>query len=257
MKKLALLGAVAGLGVGALAMTHTSHAADHLDAPTISMAANRMADLNDVYAWMTSDGMKVNLAMTVSPAEDGTHHFGPSVQYVFHVSSHPGATNMAAFAAPGSETKVICTFASDTSAQCWVAAAATKDYVTGNPSSTAGLTSASGKLKVFAGKRSDPFFFNFVGLKNTIAGVEALGAPTLNAAGCPLGIPATGGTSAATLRAVLSQEQPNAVGPCAANHIDCFDGFNVMAIVVQVDASLLLGTGDHLLSVWGSTHATP
>ena len=70
LKKLALLGAVAGLGVGALVVTHTSHAADHLDAPTISMAANRMADLNDVYAWMTSDDTKVKLAMTVSPAPE-------------------------------------------------------------------------------------------------------------------------------------------------------------------------------------------
>ena len=53
LKKLALLGAGVGLAVGALLVSHTSHAADHLDSPGVM--TNRMADLNDVYAWMTSD----------------------------------------------------------------------------------------------------------------------------------------------------------------------------------------------------------
>src|SRR5262249_23849384 len=165
LKKLALLGAVGGVGLGAVLIVsqHASHAADHLDAPTIKMTANRMADINDVYAWMSTDGTKINLAMTVSPAEDGTHHFGPSVQYVFHVTSHPGATNMMAFGKPGTETNVICTFASDTSAQCWVVGTSTKDYITGDPSSTTGLTNKCGSMKLFAGKRSDPFFFDLSG----------------------------------------------------------------------------------------------
>ena len=49
-----------------------------------------MADIADVYAWITSDATKVNLALTVSPADDGMRHFGPAVVYAFHVNSRDG-----------------------------------------------------------------------------------------------------------------------------------------------------------------------
>ena len=113
MKKLAFLGGALGLGVGALLVAHSTQAADHLDSP--AAASNPMADIADVYAWNTTDATKVNLIMTVSPGDPGTRSFDPSVQYVFHVNSY------ATFLAPNpTETKVICTFASDTSAECWV-----------------------------------------------------------------------------------------------------------------------------------------
>jgi hypothetical protein len=279
LKKLALLGAVVALGTGVLFVTHKSHAADHLDAPTIKMVANRMADINDVYAWTTADASKVNLVMTVSPIDDDTHHFGPSVQYVFHVSSHPGATTHDAFTAPGTEERVICTFASETSIQCWVASGQTPiDYVTGDPSNTAGLTSHDGKMKVFAGRRSDPFFFNLAGFLTAQAIIEddcsggpppapriacpgALGPPPganiVDAAGCPH-IPGGAAAIAAQLSASQSgAAHPSTLGPCPANQRDCFLNLNVRALVVQIDKSLLLSGSDRLLSVWASTHATP
>ncbi|HEY6032853.1 MAG TPA: DUF4331 family protein [Kofleriaceae bacterium] len=216
-----------------------------------------MADIADVYTWMTSDAAKVNLAMTVSPADMGTNAFGPSIQYVWHATSHPGASNGVAFGAPGTESRVICTFASNTSAQCWVVQGTTvKEYVKGDPSTA--MTSSDGKMKVFAGRRSDPFFFNLGGFLIAQNAVEtAAAALTFDAAGCPQ-VPAL---TAAALRNDLSTAPAAQVGPCAANQIDCFKNFNVMAIVVQVDKSLLLqssgSTSDHLLSVWGSTHAKP
>ena len=45
-----------------------------------------------------------------------------------------------------------------------------------------------------------------------------------------------------------------AEAPCASGAIDCFSAFNVKAIVVQVDKSLVLNGTDSLISVWGSTH---
>jgi hypothetical protein len=252
LKKLALLGAGIGLAVGALLVAKTSSAADHLDSPAVM--ANGMADLNDVYAWMNTDHTKVNLVMTISPAEGvlGTHHFGSTVQYVWHVTSHPGATNAQALTAPGTETRVICTFTSDTAVECWVTDTMVKDYVKGDPSSTTGVQSASHHMKVFAGKRSDPFFFNLGGLKKAVATIENPGfVITFDAAGCPSNILAA---VAGVLRTDLSTASTTQQGPCAPNQIDCFQNFNTMAIVVQVDASLLLGTGDHLLSVWASTH---
>jgi Domain of unknown function (DUF4331) len=257
VRKFALLGLAAGL-VAVVLVTRSSQAADHLDAPTI--ATNPMGDINDVYAWITSDGQTINLAMTVSPADDGTRSFDPSIQYVWHVTSHPGATNQAAFGKPGTEVNVICTFASNTSAQCWVASGTTtKDYITGDPSATTGITNASHKLKLFAGRRSDPFFFNFGGFIAAQLLVDAAcngacpGSLAHDAAGCPTLDVATAGV----IRSLLTGTQSVQRGPCAPNVADCFASFNVMAIVVQVDKSLLLGPSDHLLSVWGSTHATP
>jgi hypothetical protein len=252
LKKLVLLGATVGVAASALVLSHQSHAADHLDAPTVSMAANQMADLADVYAWMNADASKINLVMTVSPADMGVNTFGPSVQYVWHAYSHPGATNATAFFTPGTESRVVCTFASNTSAECWaVQGTAVKDYVKGDPSTA--MTSADGKMKVFAGRRSDPFFFNLGGFKTAVSIVEGAGALPHDAAGCPTIDAATAGT----LRTALSNPPAAQVGPCAAGQIDCFKTFNVMAISVQIDKSLLLQGTDKLLSVWGSTHAKP
>jgi hypothetical protein len=257
LKKLALLGAGIGLAAGVLLMTHKSHAADHLDGPTTS--ANPMADIGDVYAWMTTDGTTVNLAMTVSPADDGTRVFDKSIQYVWHITSHPGATAPAAFGQPGTEVDVICTFTTDTNIQCWVASGSTAlDYVTGDPS-TNGISSTDGKLEVFAGRRSDPFYFNLGGFKTAVATTEAVEATiTTDAAGCPTGIAgdtAAFATAAGQLRGLLTTAPATAISPCAAGQIDCFANFNVKAIVLQIDKTLLLSGTDVLLSVWGSTHA--
>jgi Domain of unknown function (DUF4331) len=254
LKKLVLLGASVGLAAGVLFLAKSSHAADHLDSP--AAAGNPMADIGDVYAWMGSDATTVNLAMTVSPKDDGSRNFDNSIQYAFHVTSHPGATASAAFGAPGTETNVICTFASNNSIQCWVALGTTVvDYVTGDPSvSGIGVTSADGKLKVFAGTRSDPFYFNLGGFKETVAAVEAAAGSgqitSFDAAGCP----ALTADQVMALDTAITSPPAVAISPCASGAIDCFATFNVKAIVVQVDKSLLLNGTDSYLSVWGSTH---
>jgi hypothetical protein len=261
LKKLAFLAATIGLGAAALLVARQSQAADHLDAPAVRLSANVMADIGDVYAWMTADGKSVNLAMTVSPNDDGTHPFGSSFQYVFHVNSYVGALNSDAYGTDGAETRVICTFANASQGQCWVAAGNTaKDYVTGDPSSNNGVTSRSGKVKLFAGRRSDPFFFNLAGFiqaRTTVEGACGVaacpGALVTDAAGCPT----ITSTTAGVLRTQLSTVSTTAQGPCPANQIDCFLNFNVMAIVLQVDKNLLNAGPNHLLSVWGSTHMTP
>lgn len=223
-------------------------AADHLDSPAAS--TNKMADIADVYTWMTADTANVNLALTVSPADDGNQAFGPTVQYVFHVSSH------AALDATGIESKIICTFASNTSGQCWLVDPDNnvRDYVNGDFSTLTGRASASGKMRVFAGRRSDPFFFNLSGFLTAANTVKTAGSLGNNAAGCPSTL------NASTIRNQL-KAAPAASGtvngPCAVGVKDCFASFNVMAIVVQIDKSSLLLNTDKLLSVWASTHAAP
>jgi len=203
LKKLAFLGGAAALGTAAFLAIQTSHAADHVDSTTL--ATSPMADINDVLAWTTSDASKVNLVMTVAPFNNvANHSFGPSVQYVFHVHSKTGVG--AGVPGVGVETQVICTFASNTSAQCWVKdAAGTKDYASGDPSATTGLTSRVGKFKVFAGPRSDPFFFNLQGFRNAGAAVQAAvmgGGLTVDAAGCPNNLD---DTTVGALRAMLGR----------------------------------------------------
>jgi hypothetical protein len=246
LKKLAFLGGAFGLGIGALLVAHSTQAADHLDSP--GAAANPLADITDVYAWNTSDAAKVNLVMAVSPADPGTRHFGPSVQYVFHVSSTPTIVSM-----NRTETKVICTFAADNDAQCWVG---DKDYVKGDPSGTDGMTSADGKVKVWAGRRADPFFFNLNGFKDTVGFVEQNGSGlSFDNAGCPQ----LSALQGAGLRAQLAEgpRGSNTHPPCSGSSSNCFEDLNVLAIVVQVDKTLLNEGTNKVLAVWGSTHMAP
>lgn len=228
MKKLASLAGVAGLAVAAV-LAGTGRAAQRADA----LAATPMADITDVYAWMT--GSNLNLVMDVSPRDNGTNTFGPSVQYVFHLTSKPGiGVNVAG----GTETRVICRFASSTDVECWVVSGSTtKDYVTGNPSNTAGVTSILGKVKVFAGRRSDPAFFNLTGFNSAITTFTGLLTTSPDGAGCP-----TLPTQAAGLRTTL------------ATGSDDFAATDVMAIVVQLDKSLVNVGTNSAVAVWGATH---
>ena len=277
MNKLAFVGSAVGVSLTALLGLHLSQAADHLDSTTL--AGNPMADINDVYAWMTSDGAKINLALTVSPHDDGSHAFDPSTVYVFHVTSKggfplhapcPDGTCPSGFACSPAmtceptqvESKVICKFASNTSGACWVVNANDQvaDYVTGDFSTPDGVSSAGGKLKVFAGPRSDPFFFNFGGFVSAVT--VALGA-TYCAGDCPGGLgsdaakcpTSTDFTKATTLRTLVSTAPASMVGFCPAGQIDCFSNLNVMSIVIQLDKGLVLSGSDALVSVWAATHA--
>jgi hypothetical protein len=211
-----------------------------------------MADINDVYAWMTTDGAQVNLAMTVSPADPGTREFGPTVQYVMHVTAHP------AFGMAGTESKVICTFTDNTHGQCWVTDPTNKvvDYVSGDFSGPNGRISASNKFRVFAGQRSDPFFFNLSGFRTAVAAVKQAPPPFTQPDGCP----DSNGPTANALRGFLTGT-PNSTttdnGPCPVGVKDCFADFNVMAIVVQVDKDEVSSDTNKIISVWASTYATP
>lgn len=225
----------------AAVLASRGQAADRTAAtPTVSP----IADITDVYAWMS--GSKLNLVMDVSPRDDGTHAFGPAVLYAFHLTSKPRL----GLAEPGgTETQVICRFDSNTSMQCWVVSGgAPKDYVIGDPSNPAGVTSPSGRVKVFAGRRSDPAFFNLSGFNTAMAGfAPQLGTPgTTDNAGCPGGVLAD---KFVTLRTQLGNPPGS----------DSFATSNVMAIVVQIDPALVNTANNNVnntvVAVWGSTHA--
>lgn len=239
MKKTWLLGGALTGAVLAAALGYSTRArsADHLDAPATT--ADPAADINDVYSWM--DGTNMVFAMTVTPNAATGSVFSNATQYVFHTQS--GATYGATTA---TEKDIIATFDSTgKTIQLWVG---TDEYVTGDASATTGLASADGKVKVFAGLRADPFFFNLTGFKAAVAavdGVEEAGMlPAFNDAGC-LNIDM--GT-ASLLRGLLSTNGVD--GGAAPND---FANFNALSIVVSVDVSLINGGGP-ITAVWGSTN---
>ena len=114
-------------------------ASDHLDTPTVAM--NPRADIGDLFAWTSSDAKQLNLVMTI--VGDA---FSDNVEYTFHIDSGKrlGATT--------GTTSIVCRFGADQAANCRA------DGV--EPS----------RLRVFAGRRDDPFFNN---VKRNAGGVSA------------------------------------------------------------------------------------
>jgi len=216
-----------------IATVRTARSADHLDAPAVK--ADPTVDLNDLYAWV--DGGRFVLALTSFPAATAASKFSNVVQYVVHTQSGAAYGNTTA------SEDLICTFDTAQKISCWLG---TDEYVTGDASGTAGLSSADGKLKVFAGLRADPFFFNLDGFKHTQTTVEGAGPLAADLAGCPTLDPAT----AAVLRSQL-QSSPDG-GPAA----DFFANLNGLAIVASIDKTLVT-KGGPIVSAWASTHRAP
>lgn len=209
-------------------------AADHVDGPAAS--ADPSADITDVFAWMSPDATTLYLVMDLVRDATPASQFSDSAQYVFHTTSR------AKFGDPPSpEVDIICVFAASQTIQCW---AGTREYVTGDASAVGGITSADGKLRVFAGLRNDPFFFNLAGFKETGKDVaNAASSLTFDPAGCPQ-------LDAATAGALVTQLQ---TAPGGGPAVDNFAHFNVLSIAIAIDKSVLTKSGP-IVGVWGSTN---
>ena len=217
-----------------LFLSQSSRSADHADGP--AALADPAADITDVLAWMSPDAQRVFLVMDLVRNATTASRFSDSVQYVFHTTSRPS------FGAPPSpEATLICTFNQAQIIQCW---AGNDEYVTGDASTITGIVSDDGKFRVFAGLRNDPFFFNLAGFRATsrmVAGAAA--SLQFDPAGCPL-------LDATTSAALVTQLRTAPGGGPAVNN---FDRFNVLAIVIAIDKSIVTKNGP-ILSVWGSTN---
>jgi hypothetical protein len=216
-------------------MARPAQSADHRDASKTT--AEAAADINDVFTW--NEGNNVVFAMTVFPFADATAKFSDAVQYVFHTTSGTK------FGETKASTDIICTFTAAQVASCWVGAS---EYLTGAAGTETGLTSKSGKTKVFAGRRGDPFFFNLSGFKDAVKTVKAA-APTLtlDGSGCP-------GVDAPTSLVLRNQLKETATTDDPARTVtDDFATASGLVIVVSVDKTLVT-TGGAAVSVWASTN---
>jgi len=209
-RKLTLLGsALVVLAVGAAPIV--SSAADHLDAPSLgSLSAGALQgdrDINDVYVFEGDNASRTVLAVTVSPAAGllGPLAFGSNVRYTINVDrtgdNVADTSYVARFGAPGSgpADKQTVTLTRD--------GAEIASGATGN------TVQLAGRGKLFAGLRSDPFFFDLLGFRGTLG----------------LG--------------------PNTNTLCGADPTDFFAELNTLAIILEVPDGALGSS----IGVWATT----
>ncbi len=203
-------------------------ASDHYDTPTV--IADPASDIGDLYAWISPDGKRLNLAMTIVGAR-----FSDQLDYVFHIDS--GAES-----ARTSETvSIACRFEPAGIAECQ---AGNADRVRGDADTPTGLAGANGRLRVFAGLRDDPFFNNVKGTRSAYeAAAEALrrGA-TVDIAGCPK-------LDDAAVRDILDRWRHTGGRP-ATNFLA---GWKTAALIVSIDVDAV-DRGGNQLAIWAATH---
>lgn len=159
------LGAIslAAAGASAVIVRDPGQAADHLDPPArtdirFDPTIDLPADIADIYAW--TDANNLNMVYTFAGPSAGTlaAFYDPNVRYRFHVSN-AGRTD-------DDEFTIMAQFGRGTG---------------GNGIKVEGLPGVTGPIigpveriltapngvKVFAGLRSDPFFFDVLGFRAT------------------------------------------------------------------------------------------
>lgn len=196
------------VGLGAVSLTR---AADHVDSPVVENTAS--IDVADLYAFRSpQDPDRLVLAMTlhgfIPPSESGMSIFEPNVLYQFKIDTDGDAV----------EDRVIQAFVTESgSGQTMhvrgpaspMQTGTQNRVLSGSDAATVEVTTSSNPqiaeqdgLRVFAGVRDDPFFFDFGRFQEIVAGEAS------------------------------SFEDPGT---------DAFAGFNVYAIVVELPVSRLGG----------------
>jgi hypothetical protein len=200
------------LVAGAIVMVNADavRASDHLDTSTVAM--NPRADIGDLYAWTSPDGKQLNLVMTVV-----AQSFSDKIEYTFHVDSGKrlGATT--------GTTAIVCRFKADQSADC--------------------RADGGAELRVFAGKRDDPFFNNVKGTRAAYqrAAAAARNGAATDGAGCP-------SFDAATTEAILSEWRHTDGGAAS----DFLEGWTPASLVVSIPVDRVARQGP-LLGIWATT----
>jgi hypothetical protein len=139
-------------------LTDTVNAADHLDAPKTKM--NQAADITDVYAWHTGDGKVVAVLNFSGFVEAGQSvMFDANVLYTIHVDSDDDKQP---------DHEVLIRFGQN-GAGNWgfqISDLPGGAPVIEGPVGTTVTTDLG--LRVWAGQRDDPFFFDLAGFNETL-----------------------------------------------------------------------------------------
>lgn len=163
-----VLAAIVPLAV--LATLGVVRASDHLDGPRVT--ADPQSDITDVFAFTSpADPTRVVLAMAVTPYATDASAFSPLVDYAFRVQVVEAVNP---FTLDGLAHDVVCEFSGGApqtvtcTAPGGLSATATVGDTNGGTT-----TGATGTMRVFAGLRSDPAFFDRQGALATIASGQA------------------------------------------------------------------------------------
>ncbi|MGZ3924424.1 MAG: DUF4331 family protein [Flavisolibacter sp.] len=202
---------VIGVGAIILSLGGLLYAADHIDAPAVTgvNSSSTGADITDVYAFQSpSDHSKMVFVMNVqglmSPSATATANFPPNTLYEFNIDNTGDNIEDLVIQAIVQDGKVrvygpVAPSMPGTTSKIMTNGIAAEAKVT-SYGATAPEIGGTGPIKVFAGPRDDPFFFDLVRFKE-----------------------------------ILSGEQTSFRNP----GVDTFAGTNVMSIVVEVPKALL------------------
>src|SRR5688500_6905461 len=162
------------LALTALLIT-SAVASDHLD--TQSVIDDPAGDIGDLYAWMSPDGRRLNLVMTIVGKRFSDH-----VRHTFRIDSGraPGETS--------ARSTIECDFDSVVAPDCRLQGREDRlDIARGAASDERGVESQLRQFRVFAGVRDDPFFNNVRGTRAAlnVAAAALESGVSKDPAGCP------------------------------------------------------------------------
>ena len=187
-------------------------AADHIDAPATTGAGSTSigTDITDVYAFQSpSDNSRMVFVMNVqglmSPAASASATFPSDVMYEFNIDNTGDNVEDLVIQALVQNGKIrvygpVAPVATGTTSVVHTNGAMVETPVTAYNSTNPSIGTGLSGVKVFAGPRDDPFFFDLVRFKEVIAGTQT------------------------------GFRNPG---------VDTFAGTNVMSIVVEVPKSML------------------
>ena len=167
------LGVPVFVAAGLLLVGRSSNAADHLDAP--GAEADPAADITDLFVFRSKDPAagatkRTVFVMTVFPLADQQSRFSDKVDYEFRIEDAADATkkmNIKCTADTGTPQKVTCTGPGSVTRTTDVGAVNAGD-------------AANDDMRLFAGLRDDPFFFDLEAFKKVQADPTQVGLLTDN-----------------------------------------------------------------------------
>lgn len=208
MKKKFLLGGLLGIVlIGGIV-----YAADHIDAPAVTGSGGTSPgnDITDIYAFQSpSDNSKMvfvlNTQGLLSPAASATATFPSNVMYEFNIDNTGDNVEDLVIQCLVQNGKMrvygpVAVGAPGTISTVKTSGPSTEVSVTAYGAISPTTTTNTNGIRIFAGPRDDPFFFDLVRFKEIIAGTQT------------------------------SFRNPG---------VDSFAGTNVMSIVVEVPKALL------------------
>jgi hypothetical protein len=280
MKLQRSIGSVLAIGLVAVAAlaygSHPAMSSDHQDSPT---TVNRPgADITDVFVFPSpANAANVVLAMDVHPlitsamagGPTGTGvTFDPGVLYQFKIAHGTNTTEdtVIQFTVNGTGANQTITMHGPAAPFSTGATAPIVNTVVNNNTLTIPFNGTSGAqsngINVFAGLRSDPFYFDLFQFFKIVPDRLYSNHPEF---GGPATVPAA---TAATFNGFLNASNMNASGDktytCSTNaSVDALNStttggpYDVLSLVVEIPKSLIApSTGSSVINVWATTSTT-